>query len=112
QYVGDGRTFSFVPDGSGVVYLAATPGDSSRIHLYTLSDGASRALGGTEQELHPTVSLDGRWVAFYRSNRLMKVAIAGGPPIEIAAVPSLFGVSWSADDSIVFASGSGLRRGS
>jgi eukaryotic-like serine/threonine-protein kinase len=110
QFVGDGRTFSFVPDGSGVVYLAATPGDSSRIHLYTLSDGASRALGGTEQALHPTVSPDGKWVAFYRSNRLMKVAIAGGPPIEIAAVPYLFGVSWSADDSIVFAAGSGLQR--
>ena len=110
QFVGDGRTFSFVPDGSGIVYLAATAEDSSRIHLYTLSDGVSRALGGTEGAMHPTVSTDGKWVAFYRSNRLMKVAIAGGPPIEIAAVPYLFGVSWSADDWIVFASGSGLQR--
>jgi eukaryotic-like serine/threonine-protein kinase len=110
QFVGDGRTFSFVPDGSGIVYLAATGEDSSRIHLYTLSDGVTRALGGTEGAMHPTVSRDGKWVAFYRSNRLMKVAIAGGPPIEIAAVPYLFGVSWSADDWIVFASGVGLQR--
>jgi serine/threonine protein kinase len=110
QFVGDGRTFSFVPDGSGIVYLAETPEDSSRIHLYTLSDGVSRALGGTERALHPTVSPDGKWVAFYRSNRLMKVAIAGGPTIEIAAVPYLGGISWSADDWIVFAAGSGLQR--
>jgi serine/threonine protein kinase/Tol biopolymer transport system component len=109
-FVPDGRTFSFVPDGSGIVYLSVTPEGSSRIHLYTLSDGVSRALAGTEQALHPTVSPDGRWVAFYRSNRLMKVAIAGGPPVEIGAVPYLFGVSWSADDSIVFAAGSGLQR--
>ena len=111
QFVADGRTFSFVPDGSGIVYLAAaTAEESSRIHLYTFADGVSRALGGTERAMLPTVSPDGKWVAFYRSNRLMKVAIAGGPPIEIAAVSYLFGVSWSADDWIVFASGSGLQR--
>ena len=111
QVVRTGRTFSFVPDGSGIVYLADTPEDSPRIHLYTLSDGVSRALGGTEGAIHPTVSPDGKWVAFYRSNRLMKVAITGGPPVEIAAVSYLYGVSWSADDWIVFASGgAGLQR--
>jgi serine/threonine protein kinase/Tol biopolymer transport system component len=110
QFIDDGRTFSVVPDGSGIVYLTATAEDSSRIHLYRSSDGVSRALGGTERAMHPTVSPDGKWVAFYRSNRLMKVAIAGGPPVEIAAVSYVLGVSWSADDWIVFASASGLQR--
>ena len=86
--VGHGRSIRFVPDGSGIVYVAATPGESSRIDLYTLSDGVSRALGGSERATHPTVSPDGKWVAFYRANRLMKVAIAGGPPIEISTVPN------------------------
>ena len=108
--VPDGRGFSLVPDGSGIVYLAATPEDVSRIHLYTLADGVSRALGGTERAGLPTVSPDGKWVAFYRANRLMKVALAGGPPIEVSAVPYLFGISWSRDDWIVFAGGSGLER--
>ena len=108
--VPEGRGFSLVPDGSAIVYLAATPEDGWRIHLYTMADGVSRALGGTERALLPTVSPDGKWVAFYRSNRLMKVAITGGPPIEVSAVPYLFGISWSRDDWIVFATGSGLAR--
>jgi Tol biopolymer transport system component len=102
--------FSFVPDGSAIVYLAATPEDGSRLHLYTFADGVSRVLAGTEGALLPTVSPDGKWVAFFRKNRLMKVAVAGGPPIEVSAVPYLYGISWSPDDWIVFAAASGLAR--
>ena len=49
----------------------------------------------------PQVSPDGRWVAFNRGDKLVKVAIDGGTPIALAT-EFWGGGAWGRDGRIVF----------
>jgi eukaryotic-like serine/threonine-protein kinase len=106
---GDGSIFELLPDGSGLVYIAISS-TGRRIHLYTLTDGVSRIIPGTEEASDLAVSPDGKWLAFSRDQRLMKVAIAGGSPVPVCPVSFLRGISWGDDDWIVYAQATGLQR--
>jgi serine/threonine protein kinase/Tol biopolymer transport system component len=106
---GDHSVFAVLPDGSGIAYDAGSV-NASRIHLYTLADGVSRAIPETEGAKDIAVSPDGRWLAYTRDKRLMKLAIAGGSPITICPVSYTRGISWGSDDWIVYGEDSGLKR--
>ncbi len=58
------------------------------------------------------LSPDGKWLGYYDSRQLKKVALAGGEPIAIADSGYVLGIgaSWSDDGTIFFASHEGLRR--
>ena len=44
-------------------------------------------------------------------NTLKKVSILGGPAVTVCELPSvMWGASWGQDDTIIFATGSGLSR--
>ena len=61
-------------------------------------------LAGTEGALSPFFSSDGAWVGFFRDDQLMKVPVAGGPPVRLATIESGHrGGTWSADGFIYFA---------
>jgi serine/threonine-protein kinase len=102
--------------------LAITPGgerlivsqDGQTLLVRSLDDVRSTSLDARGSG--PFVSPDGRWVGFYDSTgqALKRVPLAGGTPVNIAAVTSdVYGASWGPDDTIVFgtrSTESGLSR--
>jgi serine/threonine-protein kinase len=99
---------ALLPDGSGIVYPVGGSGRRDwRLSLHTLSDSTSRPLLGTEGAIYGFFSPDARWLGFFQNNRMKKVAVAGGPPIDICDSPNVGGASWGADDRIVFSRGAG-----
>jgi serine/threonine-protein kinase len=103
--VGLGAATVISPDGRTLVFIA---GDerNRKLHVRRLDRSESMALSGTEGARAPFFSPDGRWIAFFSSQRLMKVGAEGGAPIRIADLKSEGrGGCWYDDDVIVFASG-------
>ena len=72
------------PDGRTIAYVVIDADGVSRIHVRDLAATASRALPGTEDAVHPFWSADGRSLAFVASRTLKRIAVAGGPPRELA----------------------------
>jgi Tol biopolymer transport system component len=72
----------------------------------------ARPIQGTEGGAFPFWSPDSQFVGFFAGGKLKKVAIAGGPPVDLADATTGRGGSWSRDNVIVFdrASGLGLFR--
>jgi serine/threonine-protein kinase len=98
-------------DGSTVIYVGGAAGANPAIfarRIDSLEPVLLTAQGGS-----PFVSPDGQWVGFASPGTLRRVAITGGPSIEIGKLDgALRGATWGEDDTIVFATqgGSGLRR--
>jgi serine/threonine-protein kinase len=104
------RPFALLPDGSGVVYLGGTA-SAWRVHVYTFADRAVRTVPDTDGAQLPAVSPDGKWIAFVASSGLMKVAVTGGgAPVKVCDMPSVRGLTWVGNDSLVFGADSGLQR--
>ena len=112
QGLGGHERIAIAPDGSALAYLGASAG--WQIHIHTFADGRSRPIPGTERAHELFFSPDGKWLAFYDANRLMKVAASGGPPLVIceACTGNTLhgGGTWGPDDHIVFSTGTGLQR--
>jgi eukaryotic-like serine/threonine-protein kinase len=93
----DGRTIAFVPArerGPFELYLQSM--DSLEPRLVGTSAGTA---------LEPFFSPDSRWLAYFNDDYLVKVPVAGGPPVNIMPSGSqrLTG-AWGPDGSIVVAS--------
>ncbi|NKB89435.1 MAG: protein kinase [Acidobacteria bacterium] len=107
-----GLPFALSPDGRTLVY--AQGGVDSPLYRRDLASGETTAIAGTEGAGSVVFSPDGRWLGFHSlvENALMRVALSGGAPQVIQPMAGQpFGVSWSADDILVFAGNStgGLR---
>ncbi|HEX4824450.1 MAG TPA: protein kinase [Candidatus Polarisedimenticolaceae bacterium] len=90
----DGRTLAFfASDAKGVSSLWLRPLDSLEAH----------ALPGTQDGSLPFWSPDGRYVGYFGSGKLKKVAIDGGTPESICNVGDGRGATWSENGTIVFA---------
>ena len=73
-----------------------------QLWLRPVASADARAIQGTEGAAFPFWSHDSRFIAFFAGGKLKKVAIAGGPPIEVADAADGGGGSWSRDNVIVF----------
>lgn len=62
----------------------------------------AKPIPGTEGAMQPFFSPDGKWLGFSARHKLMKVALSGGQPIELAPAALPRGAEWLADDTIVF----------
>jgi len=94
------------PDGRQLVYSGKREG---KVHLY-LQDlnqpDSFRRLKGTEGAKNPFFSPDGQWIGFTSHNKIKKIALAGGDPVELADVTDdLPGASWTVNDEILFVPG-------
>jgi serine/threonine-protein kinase len=97
------------PDGSTVVFSgeAKAPDGTATQMLYRrpLSEPQAVALPGTEGAEYPFFSPDGQWVGFAAGNKLRKVALSGGPPIDLCEFTfagRIEGASWGPAGVIAF----------
>jgi eukaryotic-like serine/threonine-protein kinase len=99
------------PDGSKIV-LATTQG----LVIRDFDQLEMRALPGTEGAQSPFWSEDSTTIVYGAKGRLWRLAVAGGPPALIAALPDPSwdqdaGGAWTTDGAVVFTTGSsGLLR--
>jgi serine/threonine-protein kinase len=109
--LGAGETFTFIGrrlvalsnDGRTVVYQA-----NQGLFLRPVDQLQARLLAGTEEGggRNPFFSPDGQWVGFWASGALKKVGIGGGAAITLGPAQNPWGVSWEANDTILFGQGS------
>jgi serine/threonine-protein kinase len=80
-------------------------------YVRSMDELEARLLPGTEGAVDPVLAPDGQWVAFVAGGELRKVPIADGPAVTLCRVGSTAsGISWGADQTIVFAQADGIAR--
>jgi serine/threonine-protein kinase len=85
-----------------VAYVAGA-NRGAPILIHDLQTLATNPVPGTEQGFAPFFSPDGEHLGFFTSDALMRVALAGGPPVRLAAVsPVSRGAVWTDDRFIYF----------
>jgi serine/threonine-protein kinase len=109
---GVSRDIALTPDGSRVVYIGA---NGTTLFVRPLDQLEATALVRGAALRDPFVSPDGHWVGFFEGNNaLRKVSISGGLPVPIIEIDSPEqGATWTADDTIIFATSAtttGLQR--
>lgn len=98
---GNGGSLALSPDGALVVY-AARRDPSARLWVRRLDRAEAAPIPGTEDSFAPFFSPDGRWIAFFTTTELRKVALAGGAPQVVTALTGdTRGGAWLDDDTIV-----------
>ena len=108
-----------LPQGQALATSVAISADGSQVahreagELY-LREMAGREwvpIRGTEgTALDPFFSPDGGSLGFFDDGELRRIAVSGGTPLRVADVVSPHGATWHADDTIVYASESGVWR--
>ena len=91
--------FLFTPDGKALVFSGERDGHQ-QLFLRPLSGETATPIPGTEEGESPFLSPNGA-LGFWAHGRLRRVALSGGPPIDIATVPRISGASWSENDRVV-----------
>jgi predicted Ser/Thr protein kinase len=89
------------PDGQQIVY-AGFVGTTKMLFLRAIDQFEAKPIAGTDGAVQPFFSPDGKWVGFFARHKLMKVALSGGQPIEIAHAAEPRGADWLEDDTIIF----------
>jgi eukaryotic-like serine/threonine-protein kinase len=96
--------FALSPDGRHLVFVATSDG-RRRLWLRHLDRTEAQPLAGTDEAQYPFWSADSRSVAFFTSNKLSRIDVAGGTPQALASAPGGRGGTWNAEGTIVFAQG-------
>ncbi len=99
-----GRTTALSPDGSKFVHIGVNERGVREVYLRATDELASSPLFGTAAgALSPFFSPDGESVGFGTFDfQIVKVAVAGGPPVSLADSAALSGADWGPDDRIYF----------
>jgi eukaryotic-like serine/threonine-protein kinase len=92
--------FALSRDGTQFVLVGAESG-VTQLYVRRMDQWDAVPIRGTEGGSRPFLSPDGQWVAFSAGRALKKVAIGGGPTIDLAEA-DWGGGSWGADDQIVY----------
>jgi serine/threonine-protein kinase len=99
------------PDGARLLYYVRPGEGKDSLAMRALDQPNPSILPGTESAASATFSPDGQWIAFVADGRLKKVSVNGGSPMVVCeAQGQPWGVAWSADGNIVFASNTGGLR--
>jgi Tol biopolymer transport system component len=97
-----GHTPVLSPDGSRVIYVA-----ERTLRVRRLDRLESSEFLDSQDAVYPTWSPDGQQLAYVRRNRVWRVPVDGGQPIDLGAVPvdlvGSGGAAWTADGQIIFA---------
>src|SRR4029434_8043288 len=96
------------PDGTRLVYVMERQ-KVLQLYLQEFDKSAPKPIAGTEGAYGPFFSPDGRWIGFFANNKLQKVAVSGGEPIELCAVPNAYCGAWGGDWTILVVTDEGRR---
>jgi serine/threonine-protein kinase len=94
------------PDGSHLVYVADI-GETTQLFVRLMNEFQASPIADTEGAFCPFFSPDSRWVGFFTKDKLKKVSLLGGDPIEICDAVNPRGASWGTDGTIIFAENQG-----
>ena len=89
------------PEQARVAFVGRGQSDSP-LFVRDLATLEATPLPGSTGAKQPFWSPDGNAVAFFANGRLMKMALDGGEPVDLAAAPDARGGSWSRSGVIVF----------
>jgi serine/threonine-protein kinase len=97
------RDIAISPDGTKIVYLAG--GGQRQLMMRAIDQLDAVPLRGVSTPRAPFFSPDGKWIGYFEgTTELKKVSTSGGPPISLCRIAGgPRGASWSADNTIVFA---------
>ncbi len=101
-----GATMAVSPDGHWMVFQASGEDGQTRLWLRSLEGVEARPLPGTEitpNSPPASWSYDSRWVIFAINGKLKKVDIQGGPPQNIADIPTSINGAPSNRDGVILA---------
>jgi eukaryotic-like serine/threonine-protein kinase len=93
--------FAVSPDGSSVVFVAATEKGFQLWHR-SLSSVDARLLPGSDGAAFPFWSPDSQSVGFFADGKLKRIPIEGGPPSVVCDAAQGRGGTWNSNDVIVF----------
>ena len=100
----DQSALALSPDGKRMVYVA-TRGGVSQLYQRSMDSFETKPITGTEGAIGPFFSPDSQWVAFFADNKLKKVSINGGAPLELCDAAGNNGGAWGSNDMITFEKG-------
>jgi eukaryotic-like serine/threonine-protein kinase len=106
------RAIAISPDGMRIAFRANSP-DGQRLYLREMNSATATPISGTDGAFDPFFSPDGKWLAFYSSGKLKKLAVNGGTPQPLASeLTENYGTTWGADQFIYYAPtlASGIMR--
>ena len=90
------------PDGRYIAFVAGS------LFIRAIDAVEAQPLAGTENAQQPFWSPDSKHIGFAAQGRLKQIALAGGPPQNIATLQGGFGGgSWNAAGDILFSTGPG-----
>jgi Tol biopolymer transport system component len=108
----DQQQLAIAPDGSWLVYTGPGGGPGETQLWVKQRDRLEMTpLTGTTGAIVPSVSPDGKWIAFVARGRLLKVPAGGGSAVTIADTAGIGVAAWLDDGTVVYAdAGWRLRR--
>jgi Tol biopolymer transport system component/DNA-binding winged helix-turn-helix (wHTH) protein len=83
-------------DGMSIVLVS-----KGALEIRRLDQGGFTPINGTQGASLPFFSPDGRWLAFFSADKLQKIAVEGGSPVNLCDAPHPGGGFWGDDDVIV-----------
>ncbi len=96
---GTRKNLAVSPSGDTIV-LAVASSSGTQLYRRNLDDPIMLPLAGTEGAENPFFSPDGRWIGFTQDDRLRKIALDGGTPVDLCKTEWGGGV-WTSDGRII-----------
>jgi serine/threonine-protein kinase len=92
------------PDGSRIVYAGVRAGQR-QFYMRRVDELGARPIDGTEGGNFAFFAPDGQWLGFGHGGRraLLKLALSGGAPVQVAPIDAAQGATWGPDGTIIYA---------
>jgi serine/threonine-protein kinase len=91
--------FAVAPDGRRVAYIGVRNGEKS-LFVHALEAAEPVEIAGSKDANNPVFSPDGEWLAFSRLGRVQRVAVTGGPIMELGL--GTMQLTWLPDNRLVY----------
>jgi eukaryotic-like serine/threonine-protein kinase len=104
-FLGNHHSFAIAPDETSIAFKGRTGvGSETALFLRSTSSFAAIQIEGSESVNDIAYSPDSRWVVFDSGQKIRKVSVDGGKPIDLCEVTIAVGIDW-AGSRIVFNNG-------